>query len=88
MDFQELSEWNSEQYGGGQGAGENGNMMPITCGIGKRSRIVGGTIAAPGAWPWQVGFKKMGVDWQGTWWTSVYCGGSLINRCACANMCM
>jgi len=34
-------------------------------------QIVGGTVATPGAWPWQVRISRSGA-------TGIYCGGSLI----------
>ncbi|XP_027039120.1 transmembrane protease serine 9-like isoform X1 [Pocillopora damicornis] len=52
-------------------SGPNGNSM--TCGIRKPSRIVGGEVAYPGAWPWQAGFKRDAND-------IIFCGGSLINK--------
>ena len=45
----------------------------MTCGIRKPSRIVGGEIAYPGAWPWQTGFKRNADD-------AIFCGGSLLNK--------
>ena len=45
----------------------------MTCGIRKPSRIVGGEVAWPGAWPWQAGFKRNADD-------IIFCGGSLINK--------
>eukprot|EP00795_Rhopilema_esculentum_P012111 gene12111-2716_t len=48
------------------------------CGIRARSRVVGGTHAKYGEWPWQVGIvnqKKFGGDRR-----YVICGGSLINN--------
>ena len=38
----------------GVGGGNSGGVMPISCGIGMSGRIVGGSIAKPGRWPWQV----------------------------------
>jgi secreted trypsin-like serine protease len=35
-------------------------------------QIVGGTVATPGAWPWQVRISRSGN-------TGIYCGGSLIH---------
>lgn len=35
-------------------------------------QIVGGTIATPGAWPWQARISRSGA-------TGIYCGGSLIH---------
>ena len=45
----------------------------MTCGVRKPSRIVGGEIAYPGAWPWQTGLKH---DANGI----IFCGASLINK--------
>lgn len=45
----------------------------LTCGIRKPTRIVGGELAYPGAWPWQTGFKRTPDD-------IIFCGGSLINK--------
>jgi len=44
-----------------------------TCGVRKPSRIVGGEVAYPGAWPWQTGLKRTPSD-------IIFCGGSLINK--------
>ncbi|XP_034936651.1 transmembrane protease serine 9-like [Chelonus insularis] len=41
------------------------------CGAGRKSRIVGGTTAAIGEFPWMVGMTKRG---------QFHCGGSLITR--------
>lgn len=49
------------------------NENSMTCGIRKPSRIVGGEVAYPGAWPWQAGFKRDAND-------ILFCGGSLINK--------
>lgn len=45
----------------------------LTCGVRKPSRIVGGEVAYPGAWPWQTGLKRS-PD------TLIFCGGSLVNK--------
>jgi len=45
-----------------------------TCGISLGQRVVGGTVAAPGAWPWQISLKKPGFG--GFWFHT--CGGSVI----------
>lgn len=45
----------------------------LTCGVRKPSRIVGGEVAYPGAWPWQTGLKRS-PD------TVIFCGGSLLNK--------
>ncbi|GAB4201103.1 MAG: hypothetical protein OHK0022_22820 [Roseiflexaceae bacterium] len=39
---------------------------------GPTPQIVGGTVATPGAWPWQARISRSGT-------TGIYCGGSLIN---------
>lgn len=45
----------------------------LTCGVRKPSRIVGGEVAYPGAWPWQTGLKRSPG-------TIIFCGGSLVNK--------
>ena len=40
----------------------------------RSSRIVGGTVSAPGRWPWQALFK---IEYFG--YSSHACGGTLIN---------
>lgn len=47
----------------------------LTCGIRKPSRIVGGEVAYPGAWPWQAGLKRTPSPED-----VIFCGGSLINK--------
>lgn len=48
----------------------------ITCGIGRRSRIVGGERARPSELPWQVGFRYDGPYSR----TNIFCGGTLIDK--------
>jgi len=60
-------------WGGGELHGGHGS---INCGIGKKSRILGGNKASPGEFPWQVYFR---------WVTEgkprfAVCGGSLIDK--------
>lgn len=60
-------------WGGGEPHGRHGS---ISCGIGKKSRIVGGNEASPGEFPWQVYFR---------WVTEgkprfAVCGGSVIDK--------
>merc|ERR1712168_1280911 len=45
-----------------------------SCGISLGQRVVGGNVAAPGAWPWQISLKKPGFG--GFWFHT--CGGSVI----------
>lgn len=48
----------------------------MSCGVGRKSRIVGGQQARPGEFPWQVGFR-----WQSDYSrTNLFCGGSLIDQ--------
>merc|ERR1719219_2579835 len=46
------------------------------CGVSDRNKIVGGTEAQPGAWPWAVivGRRRFGSGFQ------VMCGGTLLNQ--------
>ena len=44
------------------------------CGLRLKSRVVGGTDAAVGDWPWQVGIARSYNP------RTPFCGGSLINR--------
>ena len=58
------------------GGGPHGGHGSISCGIGKKSRIVGGNEASPGEFPWQVYFR---------WVTEgkprfAVCGGSVIDK--------
>ena len=48
----------------------------MSCGVGRKSRIVGGQKANPAEFPWQVGFR-----WESDWArTNLFCGGSLIDK--------
>ena len=64
-------------WGGGvvhEGAGGYGGS--VSCGVGKKSRIIGGTVAKPEEFPWQVVFR-----WESNIGrTGVECGGSLIDK--------
>jgi len=58
----------------GQAGGRYGGSM--SCGVGKKSRIVGGQVAKPAEFPWQMGFR-----WESSYSrTNLFCGGSLINK--------
>ena len=57
-------------WGGGISREEN-----ITCGIGKKPRIVGGSVARPEEFPWQVSFR---TDPRGI--MRHFCGGTLIGK--------
>lgn len=46
-----------------------------SCGVSPGQRVVGGSVAAPGAWPWQISLKKPGFG--GFWFHT--CGGSVIS---------
>lgn len=69
-------------YGGGggqgcnEGGGQGGYGGSISCGVGKQSRIVGGTRAKPVEFPWQVGFRWETSNSR----TNIFCGGSLIDK--------
>lgn len=43
----------------------------LVCGAGRKTRIVGGTVANIAEFPWMVGMTKQG---------QFHCGGSLITR--------
>jgi len=48
----------------------------MSCGVGKKSRIVGGQEAKPAEFPWQVAFR-----WESYYgYTNLFCGGSLIDK--------
>ena len=70
-----VKEYN-EGYGGGYGGYGGGYGESISCGVGKQSRIVGGTQAKPEEFPWQVGFKTQ-TQWSVS---NIFCGGSLIDK--------
>ena len=66
------------KYGDPQGCSQEGGNYggSISCGVGKKSRIVGGQQARPSEFPWQVGFR-----WQSRYSrTNIFCGGSLIDK--------
>lgn len=46
-------------------------ILLLVCGIGRKTRIVGGTTANIAEFPWMVGMTKRG---------QFHCGGSLITR--------
>merc|ERR1719334_291622 len=47
-----------------------------SCGISPSSRIIGGSQAAPGAWPWMISLKRPSDS--GRFWFHI-CGGSVIS---------
>ena len=57
----------------------NSILAPSSCGVTKisSSRIVGGNVAQPGAWPWQISVDHYygNKGWLGHW-----CGGSIISN--------
>lgn len=62
---------------GAQQTGQTGKYSgSITCGVGKRSRIVGGEQARPSELPWQVGFRYESPYGR----TNIFCGGTLIDE--------
>lgn len=66
------------KYGDPQGCSQEGGSYggSISCGVGKRSRIVGGKQAKPSEFPWQVGFRWETENSR----TNIFCGGSLIDK--------
>lgn len=66
------------KYGDPQGCGQQGGNYggSISCGVGKKSRIVGGEQARPSEFPWQVGFRWETDNSR----TNIFCGGSLIDK--------
>ena len=59
--------------GGGSGGngGKNGNGKLGQCGVNLSARIVGGTEAPKGAWPWQAQIRSTSG--------SPFCGGTLVH---------
>ena len=47
-----------------------------SCGSKTHTRIVGGTTATPGSWPWQamLMYQKVSGEWR------QFCGGSLVDH--------
>lgn len=60
----------------GGGITHGGNEGNVSCGIGKKPRIVGGSVARPEEFPWQVSFRLR----KGNLTSGIFCGGSLINK--------
>ncbi len=68
----------SGRYNDPQGNGQEGGRYggSVSCGVGRKSRIVGGEQARPTEFPWQVGFR-----WESDYGrTNIFCGGSLIDK--------
>lgn len=57
--------------GGGGGGGGDGGAGSGQCGYKPSTRIVGGTEAPKGAWPWQAQIRKPSGF--------VFCGGTLVH---------
>lgn len=70
--------YNGGGQGGSQGYSQEGGGYggSVSCGVGKKSRIVGGEEATPQEIPWQVGFRKESQYSR----TNIFCGGSLIDK--------
>jgi len=66
------------KYGDPQGCSQEGGNYggSLSCGVGKKSRIVGGKQARPSEFPWQVGFRWQTRNSR----TNIFCGGSLIDK--------
>ncbi|XP_067035363.1 MAM and LDL-receptor class A domain-containing protein 1-like [Acropora muricata] len=47
--------------------------IPASCGLRPHSRIVGGTVARPGSWPWQAMLLRASSRTQ-------FCGGTLVSN--------
>lgn len=63
-------------WAAGGGITHEGNEGNVSCGIGKKPRIVGGSVARPEEFPWQVSFRLR----KGNLTSGIFCGGSLINK--------
>ena len=60
--------------GNGRGDGKGANDRNASCGNRTLNRIIGGTVAPEGAWPWQAMImKRYGLGFM------EWCGGTLIH---------
>ena len=77
VDEEEGEEEGWSWAGGATHEGAGGYGGSVSCGVGKKSRIVGGEKAKPQEFPWQVAFR-----WETSYGgrTGIFCGGSLIDK--------